>query len=51
MGAFAWNIDGGQTGDFRGAPLFGEHNRKVLQDLLQVPNDEFKRLTENGVIG
>ena len=51
MGAFAWGVDGGQNGDFRGAPLLGEHNRKVLQDLLQVPDDEFKRLAENGVIG
>ena len=51
MGTFAWSVDGRQTGDFRATPLFGEHNRKVLQDLLQVPDDEFKRLVETSVIG
>ena len=51
MGTLAWGVDGGRTGDFRGAPLLGQHNRKVLQDLLQVPDAEFERLTENGVIG
>ena len=38
MGTLAWGVDGGRTGDFRGAPLLGQHNRKVLQDLLQVPD-------------
>ena len=51
MGAVAWGVNGNQTGDFRGPPLFGEHNRKVLQDLLKVPDDEFERLIESGVIG
>ena len=44
-------VDGGQPGVARGAPLLGEHNRQVIQDLLQVPDDEFQRLTESGVIG
>ena len=51
MGAFSWSVDGSQRGDFRAAPLLGEHNRRVLQDLLQVPDQEFDRLTESGVIG
>ena len=51
MGAFPWRVDGGQPGVARGAPLLGEHNRQVIQDLLQVPDDEFQRLTEIGVIG
>jgi len=51
MGGFAWGVDGGPIGEPRGAPLLGEHNRKVLQDLLQVPDDEFERLTASGVIG
>ena len=44
MGAFPWGVDGARTGDFRGAPLLGEHNRQVIQDLLQVPDHEFERL-------
>jgi hypothetical protein len=28
----------------------GEHNKKVMQELLQVPDEEFERLLENGVI-
>ena len=51
LGAFPWTVDGGQPGVARSAPLFGEHNVKVLQELLQVPDVEFKRLVENGVIG
>ncbi len=51
MGAFPWGVDGGRPGVVRGAPLLGEHNRQVIQDLLQVPDDEFQRLTESGVIG
>ena len=51
MGAFAWGVDGGRPGVARSAPLLGEHNRKVIQELLQVPDHEFKRLMEQGVIG
>ena len=51
MGAFAWGVDGGRPGVARSAPLFGEHNRQVMQDLLQVSDHEFERLVENGVIG
>ncbi len=51
MGAFAWGVDGGRPGVARSAPLFGEHNRQVMQDLLQVPDHEFERLIESGVIG
>jgi len=50
LGAFPWAVDGGQPGIARGAPLFGEHNVKVLQELLQVTEDEFARLVANGVI-
>ena len=50
LGALPWTVDGGQPGVARSAPLFGEHNVKVLQELLQVPDIEFKRLMENGVI-
>ena len=51
MGAFAWGVDGGRPGVARSAPLLGEHNRRVIQELLQVPDHEFKRLMEQGVIG
>lgn len=51
LGAFSWTSDGGRPGIARGAPLFGEHNQKVIQELLQVPDDEFARLLKNGVIG
>ena len=51
MGAFPWRVDGDRPGIARGAPLLGEHNRQVIQGLLQVPDDEFQRLTESGVIG
>ncbi len=50
MGAFAWGVDGRRPGVARSAPLLGEHNRQVIQDLLQVPDQEFQRLTESGVI-
>jgi len=51
MGVFAWGVDGGRPGAARSAPLLGEHNRQVIQDLLQVPDHEYQRLTESGVIG
>ena len=50
MGAFSWTVDGGQPAIPRSAPLFGEHNKKVIQELLQVPGEEFERLMQNGVI-
>ncbi|MCH8297850.1 MAG: CoA transferase [Chloroflexi bacterium] len=50
MGAFSWGVDGAQPGVARSAPLLGEHNQRVLQELLQVPDQEFKRLKESGVI-
>ena len=50
-GAFPWTVDGAQPGVARRAPLLGEHNRKVIQELLQVPDEEFARLTETGAIG
>jgi hypothetical protein len=28
----------------------GEHNRKVIQELLQVPEQEFERLIKSGAI-
>ncbi|MCS5666142.1 MAG: CoA transferase [Dehalococcoidia bacterium] len=51
LGAFPWSVDGNQPGVARGAPLLGEHNRKVVQELLQVPDDEYARLMGIGVIG
>lgn len=50
MGAFSWTVDGGQPAIPRSAPLFGEHNKKVIQELLQVPGEEFERLMQSGVI-
>ena len=50
LGAFPWAVNGGQPGIAGNAPLFGEHNGKVLKELLQVPDAEFKRLMDNGVI-
>jgi crotonobetainyl-CoA:carnitine CoA-transferase CaiB-like acyl-CoA transferase len=50
MGAFPWSVDGSQPGVARSAPLLGEHNRKVIQELLQVPDREYDLLIENGVI-
>jgi crotonobetainyl-CoA:carnitine CoA-transferase CaiB-like acyl-CoA transferase len=50
MGTFSWNVDGDRPGVPMTAPLLGEHNRKVVQELLQVPDDEFERLLANGVI-
>ena len=50
LGAFPWAVDGGQPGIARAAPLLGEHNQKVIQELLQVPDDEYTRLLDSGVI-
>jgi crotonobetainyl-CoA:carnitine CoA-transferase CaiB-like acyl-CoA transferase len=50
MGAFSWTVNGVQLAIPRSAPLLGEHNKKVMQELLQVPDEEFERLLENGVI-
>jgi len=50
LGAFSWSVDGSQPGVARGAPLLGEHNQKVLQELLQVSDDEYARLMDSGVI-
>ena len=33
------------------APMMGEHNGYVLGDLLELPQSEIERLTEDGVIG
>lgn len=51
LGAFPWSVDGGQPGVAQGAPLLGEHNGKVIKELLQVSEEEFARLKETGAIG
>ena len=33
------------------APLFGEHNRYVYEELLGLSADEVEQLTKDGVIG
>jgi len=50
LGAFSWAVNGSQPGVARGAPLFGEHNRKVIKELLQVSDEEYTRLLDTGVI-
>ena len=50
MGAFSWTVNGRQPAVPRSAPLLGEHNKKVFQELLQVSDQDFERLLENGVI-
>ena len=50
LGAFSWSVDGSRPGTAGSAPLMGEHNRKVIQELLQVPEQEFERLIKSGAI-
>ena len=50
LGAFSWAVDGRRPGTAGSAPLMGEHNRKVIQELLQVPEQEFERLVKSGAI-
>ena len=50
LGAFSWSVDGDLPGVVRSAPVLGEHNRKVFQELLQLPNDEYDRLVDSGAI-
>ena len=50
MPVMAWSVDGSRKGPFRRAPLLGEHNRYVIQELLQVPDAEYDRLVRSGVI-
>ncbi len=46
-----WATDGCRVDHLRAAPTFGEHNRWVLQELLQVPEDEYRRLVASGAVG
>ena len=50
LGAFSWSVDGEPPGVVRSAPVLGEHNRKVVQELLQLPDDEYARLVDSGAI-
>ncbi len=46
-----WAADGRRVDDLRPAPMFGQHNRWVLKELLQVPDEEYDRLVSSGAIG
>ena len=35
----------------RPAPMFGEHNEYVLQDILGLPDSEVRRYREAGALG
>lgn len=45
-----WKISGGLDDLTRHAPLLGEHNRYVLQDLLGLPDGEMDELRKKGII-
>jgi crotonobetainyl-CoA:carnitine CoA-transferase CaiB-like acyl-CoA transferase len=47
----AWRLVEANPHLRRHAPLFGEHNREVLQGLLGVSDEEMVTLAEQGVIG
>ncbi len=46
-----WAADGRRGDALRPAPTFGQHNRWVLKELLQVPDEEYERLVLSGAIG
>jgi crotonobetainyl-CoA:carnitine CoA-transferase CaiB-like acyl-CoA transferase len=50
MPTASWSIDGNRPSQYRPAPLLGEHNHRILSDLLGVTEDDVHRLTEAGVI-
>lgn len=45
-----WAADGKRVDDLHPAPSFGEHNRWVLKELLQMPDAEYDRLVSTGAI-
>ena len=46
-----WATDGLRGENLRPAPTFGQHNRWVLKELLQVPDAHLERLESSGAIG
>ena len=46
-----WSADGRRVDDLRAAPTFGQHNRWVLKELLQVPDEKYELLVSSGAIG
>ena len=50
MGTMSWSMDGTRPGEYRRAPLLGEHNDYVLRKLLGLSPREIRRLTESGVV-
>jgi hypothetical protein len=46
-----WSADGRRVDDLQPAPIFGQHNRWVLKELLQVPDEKYELLVSSGAIG
>ncbi len=46
MGTTAWMIDNQRPPDIMPAPLLGEHNEYVLQELLSIPGNDFQALAK-----
>ncbi|MCL5957994.1 MAG: CoA transferase [Chloroflexi bacterium] len=46
----SWRFENGPSLKFTRAPLLGEHNDKVLQDLLHLSPEEIQRLKDESVI-
>ncbi len=49
--ALPWAADGARGDTLRPAPNFGQHNEWVLKELLQLPDEDYKRLHSSGAIG
>lgn len=45
-----WKLGPGPNGDYKRAPLVGEHNEYVFHELLGMPYDEIERLSEEKII-
>jgi crotonobetainyl-CoA:carnitine CoA-transferase CaiB-like acyl-CoA transferase len=43
-------IDGYEAGPYSYAPLLGEHNKDVLQGMLEMSDEEIAHLVESGVV-
>ncbi len=50
MSNLSWSIDGNRPVEYPPAPLAGEHSRYVLEELLDLSQDEIKRLTDAGIV-
>ena len=50
MGTLSWSMDGERPTDYRPAPLLGQHNQYVFEELLGLSGGEVQRLSEAGVI-